>query len=226
MKYKIINTGSDGNCILINDEILLDCGVSFKKIEPYYKKLKLVFISHIHHDHLFPSTIKKLALERPTLRFVVGEFLVDKLLECGVSKKNIDVLKLRMRLTYNSRLSIQPIKLYHDVPNFGIRLNLESERLIYMTDTKTVEGIKAKDYDLYLVEGNYDEDEILERIKIKDNEGLFINEYRTIETHLSIQEATNWLLENMGDNSIYEFIHQHKERIKKDESYRCKNNED
>lgn len=71
MKYNIINSGSDGNCILINDGILLDCGISFKKIEPYYKKLKLVFISHIHHDHLLPSTIKKLAFERPTLRFCV-----------------------------------------------------------------------------------------------------------------------------------------------------------
>lgn len=218
MKYKIINSGSDGNCILINDEILLDCGVSFKKIEPYYKKLKLVFISHMHHDHLLPSTIKNLALERPTLRFVVGEFLVDKLLDCGVSKKNIDILKLRTRLSYNTNLSIQPIRLYHDVPNFGIRLNLERERLIYITDTKTVEGIKAKDYDLYLVEGNYDEDEILDRIEHKEENGLFINEYRTIETHLSVQEATNWLLENMGDNSIYEFIHQHKKRKKEKEN--------
>lgn len=101
MKYKIINSGSDGNCILINDEILLDCGVSFKKIEPYYKKLKLVFISHIHHDHLLPSTIKKLAFERPSIRWIVGEFLVDKLLECGVKKENIDILKLRTRLSYN-----------------------------------------------------------------------------------------------------------------------------
>jgi len=71
MNYKIINSGSDGNCILVNNEILLDVGVSFKKIEPYYKKLKLVFISHEHTDHLLPSTVKKLAFERPTLRFCV-----------------------------------------------------------------------------------------------------------------------------------------------------------
>lgn len=101
MKYKIINSGSDGNCIIINDEIMLDCGVSFKKIENYYKKIKLICISHIHKDHLMPSTIKRLAEERPTLRFCVGEFLVDKLLDCGVNKNNIDILKLNMRLNYN-----------------------------------------------------------------------------------------------------------------------------
>ena len=100
--------------------------------------------------------------------------------------------------------------MYHDVPNFGIRLILKRERLIYITDTKTLEGI-------YLVEGNYDEDEITERIKQKEEDGLFINEYRTIETHLSIQETTNWLLENMGDSSIYELIHQHKDKKRKEE---------
>lgn len=89
---------------------------------------------------------------------------------------------------------------------------MEGKRLIYITDTKTIEGIKAKDYDLYLVEGNYDEDEIQERIKFKEENGLFINEYRTIDTHLSVQESTEWLLENMGENSQYEFIHKHKER--------------
>lgn len=212
MKYKIINSGSDGNCIVINDEILLDCGVSFKKIEPYYKKIKLVFISHIHHDHLLPTTIKRLAFERPTLRFLVGEFLVEKLIECGVKKENIDILKLGTRLTYNEHFSVQGIKLYHDVENYGIRLILDGKKAIYMTDTKTIKGIKARNYDLYLIEGNYDEDEIYERIRIKEENGMFVNEYRTIETHLSCQEATEWLLENMGDNSLYELIHQHKDR--------------
>lgn len=75
-----------------------------------------------------------------------------------------------------------------------------------------MDGIKAKNYDLYLVEGNYDEEEIQKRILEKEREGLFVNEYRTIQTHLSIQETTNWLVENMGDNGIYELIHQHKEK--------------
>lgn len=48
MQYEIINSGSDGNAIVINKEILLDIGVSFKKLQPYYRKLKCVFISHIH----------------------------------------------------------------------------------------------------------------------------------------------------------------------------------
>ena len=45
--------------------------------------------------------------------------------------------------------SFQPIRLYHDVKNYGLRIFYEKEKIIYITDTKTVEGIVAKDYDLY-----------------------------------------------------------------------------
>lgn len=83
-----------------------------------------------------------------------------------------------------------------------------------MTDTRTVEGIHAKDYDLYLIEGNYDEEEIKQRVTEKELKGEFVNEYRTINTHLSIQQATDFLLQNMGNTGTYEFIHQHKDKRK------------
>ena len=190
-------------------------GVSFKKIEPYYKNIKIVFISHIHKDHFNRSTVKTLASKRPTVRFCVGEYLVQELIKCGVNENNIDVLKLGTRLNYG-RFSFQPIKLYHDVPNFGCRINVETNKAIYITDTKTVEGIIAKDYDLYLIEGNYGEKEIRDRIRQKEEQGVFINEYRTMATHLSVEQATDFLINNMGNNSIYEFIHQHKDKKTKE----------
>lgn len=100
MNYSIINSGSDGNAIIVEDILLLDCGVSFKKIEPYYKKLKLVFISHCHSDHLNKTTVRLLAKQRPLLRFVVGEYLVKDLMSCGVNPRNIDLLKLGFRIKY------------------------------------------------------------------------------------------------------------------------------
>ena len=42
MKYKIISSCSTGNAVIIRDFILIDCGVSFKRLEKYYKKLKIV----------------------------------------------------------------------------------------------------------------------------------------------------------------------------------------
>lgn len=48
MSYEIINTGSDGNSIVLNNYFALDMGVSYKKIKPYLDKIKIIFISHEH----------------------------------------------------------------------------------------------------------------------------------------------------------------------------------
>lgn len=48
MNYEIVKTGSKGNFIVINDFIGIDCGVSFTTVKPYYKKLKVLFITHSH----------------------------------------------------------------------------------------------------------------------------------------------------------------------------------
>lgn len=48
MTYEVIATGSSGNAVLINNGILIDCGVSWKKIQPYTKRLKLVLLTHKH----------------------------------------------------------------------------------------------------------------------------------------------------------------------------------
>lgn len=46
MRYNIIGSGSQGNSIMVQDIILLDCGLSFIKIKPFFKKIKIIFISH------------------------------------------------------------------------------------------------------------------------------------------------------------------------------------
>jgi hypothetical protein len=79
----------------------------------------------------------------------------------------------------------------------------------YFLASHTLEGIEAKDYDLYLVEANYSDDEIEERIKDKQEKGEFIYEYRTKEAHLSQKQTDEFLLKNMGENSSYEYLHEH-----------------
>ena len=79
MNYKIISSCSTGNAVTIKGIILIDCGVTFKRLEKYYKNLKLVLLTHIHSDHFKKETIKRLAQERPTLRFACCEHLADRL---------------------------------------------------------------------------------------------------------------------------------------------------
>lgn len=211
MNYKIISSCSTGNATVLKDIILVDCGVAFKKLEKYYRKLKIVLLTHIHRDHFNETTIKRLAKERPTLRFACCEWLLEPLLKCGVDRKNIDVLEIGTKYDYKL-FKIAPIKLYHDVPQCGYRVLFPNYKVIYMTDTKTVEGISAKNYDLYLIEGNYEDNELEERIRQKQEKQQYCYEYRARYTHLSKGQASDFLLENMGENSEYVFMHEHVER--------------
>lgn len=211
MNYKIISSCSTGNATILKDIILIDCGVTFKRLEKYYKDLKLVLLTHIHSDHFKKETIKRLAQERPTLRFACCKWLLKPLLDCGINKQNIDVLQIGTKYDYKL-FKIVPIKLYHDVPQCGYRVLFNDYKVIYATDTKTLEGISAKNYDLYLIEANYDEDEMQERIKQKQKECQYVYEFRAKDNHLSKQQASEFLLENMGENSEYVFMHEHVER--------------
>ena len=150
MNYKIINSGSDGNCTIIESKIAIDMGVSFKKLSPYVKDLKLVLLTHIHCDHFNKATIKKLAKERPTLRFGCCEWLVQDLIDCGIDKRNIDVYKIGIKYNY-TQFKIVPLKLYHDVPQCGYRIFIDDYKIIYATDTKTLDGITAPNYDYYFI---------------------------------------------------------------------------
>lgn len=208
--YTIIASGSSGNAIVIRDKILLDCGVSFKQLKGYYKKLQLVFISHIHLDHFNKTTIKKLAFERPNLKFCVGSYLIQELIDLGVNKKNIFVLNFPNIYDLGS-IKVQCFELSHDVINqaFLITFKKDNFSVFYAVDTNSLEGISAKNCSLYLVEANFEDEEIEKRIENKLLNGEYIHEFRTINTHLSKEKAYSFLLDNMGKNSEFELIHRH-----------------
>lgn len=208
MNYNIISTGSKGNAVVINDYILIDCGVPLKVLNDVYNNLKIVLLTHQHGDHFNKTTIRRLAKERPTLRFACCEWLVPLLLECKVSKHNIDVLEIGKIYDYKA-FKVSPIKLYHDVPNCGYRLFIGEKKAIYATDTHTLEGITAKDYDLYLIEANYENEELQERINAKLESGQYCYELNVAKRHLSKEQADEFLLENMGENGNYVYLHGH-----------------
>lgn len=211
MRYKILATGSKGNAVVLNDYILIDCGVSFKRLKDNYRDLKIVLLTHIHSDHFNKTTIKRLARERPTLRFGCCEWLVADLLNCGVSKRNIDVYDIGKVYDYKL-FKISPIKLYHNVPQCGYRIFADGQKAMYATDTAHLQGISAKDYDLYLIEANYEQSELQERIRAKQEKHIgFIYEYDIPYRHLCKEQTDEFLMENMGDNSEYVYLHEHKE---------------
>jgi phosphoribosyl 1,2-cyclic phosphodiesterase len=225
MKYNIISTGSKGNAVVIENSILIDCGVPFKAIKPYMRDLQLVLTTHCHGDHANKATIRKLASERPMLRWGCGEWMVPLLVECGVEKRNIDVYEFDTAMAYSRPrqtsvgvfdsvwLSVEAFPLFHDVPNCGYKLmmagNGKPEKLLYATDTNKI-LTEAKNYDLYLVEANYEDEEVQERIDKQIIEGKdYIHEYKAMRNHLSQKAAYDFIVANMGPNSTYFLLHGH-----------------
>lgn len=213
MNYNIISTGSQGNAVVINDTILVDCGVSFKALKDVYKDLQIVLCTHIHTDHFKPQTLKRLAQERPTLRFGCCQWLVKPLVDAGIPKQSIDVYEIGKIYDYKA-FKVSPIKLYHNVPNSGYRVFANGEKAIYATDTGHLQGITAKDYDLYMIEANYDEDDLEQRIIEKTAAGQYCYELYVTERHLSHTQASEWLMQNMSAKSEYVFLHQHQSKKK------------
>lgn len=208
MNYEIIGSSSKGNCIIVEDMLMLDVGVSYSKIKRYLPKVKLIFISHSHQDHLLPSTIKKIAYNYPTIKFITGsKFVVQNLVLFGVNQKNIFPLKCHKKYDLGL-LKVKLEQLYHDTPNYALKWELNGKKGIYVVDTERIEHIVAQDYDLYLIENNYQEKLLEEHIKNCEDKNMLYYLTRVPKTHLSSEQANSFLIENMGKNSRYEYIHQ------------------
>ena len=209
MNYNIISTGSKGNAVVLNDRLLIDCGVNYKQLSPYVSGLQLVLLTHIHGDHFYPSTIKKLAKMRPTLRFGCCKWLVNNLISCGVQKWRIDVFTPELLNTYSGDLQITAVELTHDVPNCGYKIFIDGEKIFYATDTNNLNGITAPDYDLYMIEANYEDDEIQERIRKKEESGSYAYEYKVLKSHLSKAKCDDFIVRNAGTKSKFIYMHGH-----------------
>ena len=213
---QVISSGSEGNAVIYNNAIMVDCGVSLKALQEVKRSLKIVLLTHKHSDHLKIRTLQRLQAERPTLRVACGAFLLEEL-PCI---KNIDVLQVGKIYDYGA-FKVSPVKLYHDVPNFGWRIFLKPTiidfikgnyeyKIFHATDTVHLEGITAKGYDLYAIEHNYCEEYIQEAIEEARANGEYTHAYGNINTHLSIQQARAFIEANRKESS--EVLELHKSR--------------
>lgn len=212
MKYDIVASGSNGNAVVIEDSILIDCGVSYKSLKMFMPKLKLVLLTHVHADHFRKSTIRRLAQERPSLRWGCCSWLAEELLALGVSPFKIDIYE-EGKLFWYSDVKVECFGLKHSVPNCGYKLYIADEKLLHATDTSEI-NTQARDFDLYLIEANYEEQELQKRIEQKTIAGEdFIYEYNVLKDHLSFDAALGFLAENAGAKSEYVLMHQHKRTL-------------
>ena len=202
--YKVIATGSTGNAVLYFGSILVDCGVPYSKLKPYINDIQLVLLTHEHGDHFIRSTVERLTESRPTLRIGCGPWMKD--LVKGI--KNVDFYQIGEVYDYGI-FQITAVKLYHDVPNCGYRIFKDGFKVLHATDTAHLQGVAAKGYDLYAVEHNYDADTIDEAIAAKQAAGEYAYQKGAVNSHLSEQQASEFIYRNRSVNSQTLRLHEH-----------------
>lgn len=122
--------------------------------------------------------------------------------------RNVDIYEFGKWYDYKEFM-LATGKLYHDVPNNFYRLRFkDGYRIFHATDTGHLKGITAKDYDLYALEFNHDE-ELAARLI---NEAMMNGEYTHLigstRTHLSEQKATEFYLQNKAAHSELVRLHE------------------
>ena len=143
MTFNVIATGSDGNATIINESIVVDIGVPYKAIKHHVKRFQLVLLTHIHGDHFNPATVKRLAMERPTIRWGCCEWMVKPLLDAGVYKRQIDVYLPDHFARYSRQgISIKPVRTPHNVPNCAYQIKTPDGSAFYATDCGSLDGIE------------------------------------------------------------------------------------
>lgn len=213
MTCEIIATGSTGNAVLLDGTVLVDCGVPYRQLEPFMLRLQLVLLTHAHSDHFRTSTVRRLASERPMLRWACCPWMVQRLVDAGVRKRQIDVIAAGAAKRYSVRISrVQPVPVPHDVPNCGWRLDIGGEQAFYATDCGSLDDISLPGLDLYLIEANHTTEDIQQRAQEKLARGEYAYEIRAAANHLSLEQATEWICKNAGPQSRYIFLHQHHEQ--------------
>lgn len=216
MNYQIIESGSHGNALFLDDcKVLIDIGVSFKKIKPYIMKTRIILTSHVHADHYRYSTIKKCLEVNPQIVVACCQEVYNKLASDGLNqtwlKKRVKVIPIDHKIDWLG-YTISPVNLYHvnsdnsPCENYGWRIYKDGYKIIYCVDTHTLENIEAKGYNAYFLESNYSQEKIKQNVIDGELESTLFN--RILQSHLSKEQCMNWYTLNRGDNSRLIEIHQ------------------
>lgn len=221
MNCEIISTGaSAGNAVLLNGCLLFDCGISWNKLKDYAKQISLVFLTHKHADHFHIQAINSLVRRRPSVRFVCStNMLADLASRAKVPPERIilvrpeDEARIVRDWTSGLDIEIHCFNLIHDVENVGWIVRVSGGdhdgTAMYATDTHHI-PIAAPNLDLYMIEGNFAQSDLERRMAQKAEAGMFSYEGRVLQSHMSMENAVEWLRDNADPyKSKIVFLHGH-----------------
>ena len=215
MVIKIMASGSDGNCYLINDgntKILIECGIAFDDIlrgaNYNISDITACLISHSHLDHS-KSAYKLL---ESGIDIMCHEETASELRLTGFGIRHI---KERKKVSVGT-FDIIPFDLVHihsDGSNckclgFLIYSNITKEKLLFATDTAYIKN-RFKGLNYIMIEVNYSDNEF-------EDEYVASVEKRRFRSHMSLDTAIEFL-NNQDLSSVKEIyaLHLSEERAER-----------
>lgn len=164
MKFKVLASGSKGNCTVIISEqakIIIDMGISYLTLKKSLEEDSLslndftgILITHCHKDHTngLASLVKhtKLKVYIPIKMYDSLKELISKD-DCIFIEDNFKINDLKIELIHTS----------HDAPSsVGYIIENNNKTLVYVTDTGYINRkylSKMTEKDCYIIESNHDE---------------------------------------------------------------------
>ena len=175
MEYKIISSGSKGNCVKIND-VLVDCGVPYTKIKKELYDVKYLLLTHIHSDHIKPQTLLQIVESFPHIQIIGNHEVFQEYPICTIANAGFDVI--------TDDYNFYPFEAVHDVLCYGFVWEYEEKNIIYCTDTGNLENAPNQVYDYFFLESNHDEKKL--EAAIGTGKGRY-DPYLSGKRHLSTQ---------------------------------------
>lgn len=182
--FKIIATGSSGNAYSINDELLLDAGVSASKIRKATNfSIPHILITHEHGDHT--QAVKTM------LGYGASLYMTQGTKEAlGLDDINIHIVE-ENKSFYIKDYEITPFKSYHDANEpVNYQIKIGTSKILYITDTKDIPYDFA-DLTHLLLEINYTLPTLLDNARIEPERHKYF--LRTRQTHMGDTRAISWL---------------------------------
>lgn len=201
LNYKIISTGSKGNCVVI-ENIMIDCATSWKNIKEELYDIDILLISHCHSDHYRENIYKRIRKEFPNIICCMNRGTVE------FSNADYDELIRDYQPISAAGLTITPFPLLHTVENHGFVWDFNGNHIVYATDTSSMENCPVdRKFDYVFLEANHDKYKLQHAFRKSKEYGY--NAYGTSKSHLSKQDSLKfYLLNRASRDTPYIELHQ------------------
>lgn len=199
IKLTTLSSSSKGNCHILegeNSSIMIDCGIDASYIVKYIKpsKLKGVFVTHRHADH--SKGVEKLSAYT-SCKYYMNEESCLFVNVCGSRYKE--------KIFNKSVIDLEDFKVlcfdvYHDVQNtnFVILHKPSKTKILYITDTSSINNLKFVGINYFIVEGNFSKEWDLSSDKyIRTNSDV---------GHMPIEDTIEFLNNNICEDTKGIFI--------------------